>query len=458
MTPSKFVLGIGTGRCGTLSLAELLNNQPSSHVTHEVRPLLPWSSTNREGLVAERINRFRQRQCQLVGDVGSFYLPYVEQFVSLVPDIRIICLRRDCAEVVRSFSEWSDHAHGAPADHWSDSPQPGLTFDPVWSTIFPKYPVNSREEGIRQYWHDYHRQVEILVRKYPSNIRVFEMEDALNTEAGQREMLSFVGVPTREQVLQVGLRTHEMNELVDSTTEALRPGHEAIASESPESCVILMPHNGQIVPGCEESLRVLEQRGYSVRRVPGYSQIDVARNEIASQAILDGFQETIWIDGDIGFHPDAVERLRSHNQSIVCGVYPKTGKRQLAIDVLPGTDKMVFGKNGGLYQIRYAATGFLLVRRQVYLDIQFKLGLPLCDEQFGKDVVPYFMPMARRWRDGHWYLGEDFAFCERAQQAGHQIFADTTIRLWHVGNYPYGWEDAGRDVERFSDYTYHFND
>ena len=28
--------------------------------------------------------------------------------------------------------------------------------------------------------------------------------------------------------------------------------------------------------------------------------------------------------------------------------------------------------------------------------------------------------------------------------------ADTTIRLWHIGNYEYGWEDAGREVNRFA--------
>jgi hypothetical protein len=27
--------------------------------------------------------------------------------------------------------------------------------------------------------------------------------------------------------------------------------------------------------------------------------------------------------------------------------------------------------------------------------------------------------------------------------------------LWHVGPYRYGWEDAGRDAERFGDHTFH---
>jgi len=51
-------------------------------------------------------------------------------------------------------------------------------------------------------------------------------------------------------------------------------------------------------------------------------------------------------------------------------------------------------------------------------------------------------------------LNEDYAFCERARQAGHRIMVDTTVRLWHVGNYRYSWEDAGSDKQRFP--HYHF--
>jgi hypothetical protein len=56
---------------------------------------------------------------------------------------------------------------------------------------------------------------------------------------------------------------------------------------------------------------------------------------------------------------------------------------------------------------------------------------------------------------GHWYLPEDYAFCERARQCGYKIMADTTIRLWHHGSYGYGWEDAGKDKERYE--TFYFN-
>ena len=58
--------------------------------------------------------------------------------------------------------------------------------------------------------------------------------------------------------------------------------------------------------------------------------------------------------------------------------------------------------------------------------------------------------------EGSWYLAEDYAFCARARQCGIAIMADTSIRLWHVGTYRYGWEDAGSDKERFATYNYFF--
>lgn len=57
--------------------------------------------------------------------------------------------------------------------------------------------------------------------------------------------------------------------------------------------------------------------------------------------------------------------------------------------------------------------------------------------------------------DGHWYLGEDFAFFEPLRRCGYAILADTTIRLRHIGSYGYSWEDAGSEFPRYA--TYHFH-
>jgi hypothetical protein len=222
--------------------------------------------------------------------------------------------------------------------------------------------------------------------------------------------------------------------------------------------VVLVPYQSHIVPQCEDSLKVLEQRGYVVRRVRGYAAIDQGRNQMATDALWHGFEETFWIDSDVGFQPDDVERLRRHNVPIACGIYPKKGQRSLAVNVLPGTKELVFGAAGGLVEVQYAATGFLLVRRRVYETIQRKLNLPLCNERFGRPMVPFFEPLTARDGDGWWSLGEDYAFSQRARDCGFSILADTSIRLWHVGNYAYGWEDAGVNRERFGTFRYALTD
>jgi hypothetical protein len=223
-------------------------------------------------------------------------------------------------------------------------------------------------------------------------------------------------------------------------------------------CVILVPVADRIEPECERPLADLAKRGYEVRRMAGHSAIDMARSIMASDALAEGFDELVWIDADIGFSVEAFERLRSHDLPVVCGIYPKKGLRELACHVMPGTKEIVFGEGGGLIPLLYAATGFLYTRRDVYETMRERLSLPLCNARFGRGFYPYFLPMTvedtTNLESGpdHWYLGEDFAFCERARRAGFEIMADTSIRLVHVGRYRFSWEDAGGERPRYANF------
>src|SRR5262245_3459710 len=99
MEDKRLILGIGTGRCGTRSLALLLNRQPGAKITHEDYPLLPWRDP-RPSAIAQRLKKLARRKTPITGDVASFYLPYVEHAVAIAPDIRIVCLERPKEEVV----------------------------------------------------------------------------------------------------------------------------------------------------------------------------------------------------------------------------------------------------------------------------------------------------------------------------------------------------------------------
>ncbi|HEY7154088.1 MAG TPA: hypothetical protein VH575_09050, partial [Gemmataceae bacterium] len=220
-------------------------------------------------------------------------------------------------------------------------------------------------------------------------------------------------------------------------------------------CVILVPVGGAIDSSCEDALRELDRRGYPVWRVQGYAALDTARNQMANDALAQGFDELLWIDADIVFDPDDVEELRQHDLPLVCGLYPKKSCRQFACAFLPQTRQLLFGTRGGVIEILYCGFGFVLTRRELYETMQQQLELPLCNQRFGAPLVPYFTPLVAGEGEQAWLLGEDYSFCERAHRCGFRVLADTTIRLWRVGSYHFGWEDAGRDVERYTDYTFH---
>jgi hypothetical protein len=218
------------------------------------------------------------------------------------------------------------------------------------------------------------------------------------------------------------------------------------------SLVVLVPVATTVEPECEASLHRLRAQGAKVRVFRGASAIDQIRSMMAHDALREGFTKLMWIDADIAFDPPDVDRLVAHDKPIACGLYPKKGGRALASHVLPGTKELVFGRDGGLVEILYAAAGFTLVDASVYATMREKLALPTCNEQFGAPFVPYYQPMVKEMPDGPWYLAEDYAFSERARQVGFPVFADTTIRLRHIGRYAYQWEDAGAELNRHASF------
>ena len=220
------------------------------------------------------------------------------------------------------------------------------------------------------------------------------------------------------------------------------------------SLVVIVPTYGGLDPDCDKALRELEAARTTVWRIGGHAAIDQARSQLATDALAQGFDEILWIDADIVFDPLDVERLRAHDVPLIAGVYPKKGTRALALHIEKGTEAMTLGEGGGVVPVRYAGTGFMLTRRALYEAIA--KDLPVCNQRFGKPIVPYFLPMIIEDELGPWYLGEDYAFCERARRLGVPVLVDTRPRLYHAGRYAYGWEDAGADRPSYKSYRYSF--
>lgn len=228
---------------------------------------------------------------------------------------------------------------------------------------------------------------------------------------------------------------------------------EGIKNAANDSCIILVPARELIERPCEKALSTLEERGFEVRRVFGQSVISWARSRMATQALSDGFDELMWIDADIVFNPDDVQRLRSHNLPIVGGVYPKKGGGNFAWRLSSGKHEILLGKGGGVIPVIYIGTGFLYTQRIVYEKIAEHFKLPQCLN----NIVPYFdLTSAKLPSGGMIHLTDDYSFCERASQCGFKIMADAYIRLEHIGKYIYSWEDVVAR-ERVQSFRLHIN-
>lgn len=208
----------------------------------------------------------------------------------------------------------------------------------------------------------------------------------------------------------------------------------------PSKCCILVPSRDGIDPLCEAALSELRRRGYHLSIMRGVTSIDQIRSQMATDALKNGYQELFWIDDDIAFNPDDVDLLRSSGLAFVGGVYPKKGDPQLAVRWKEGTSSVVLGEGGGLTEVRYAGTGFLLTRASVYLALVERGVVPVTG-QFGRAMMPYFQPKIVHDDGVGRYLAEDWSFCHRAAEAGIKVWVDTRPRLMHIGRYAYSWED-----------------
>jgi hypothetical protein len=165
----------------------------------------------------------------------------------------------------------------------------------------------------------------------------------------------------------------------------------------------------------------------------------------------------LFVDADIGFTPDQVFRLIESGADVVAGIYPikrvnwDKAKRAIetrgpnvpaaALDyVLEIDDPDHVAVVNGFTRVRYAGTGFLMIRRHVfekmcahpaYAPLQFFREHSLDALAGSPNRFALFECMIDP--SSGTYLSEDFAFCKRWTDIGGEIWADLHSHLDHVG-------------------------
>jgi len=187
----------------------------------------------------------------------------------------------------------------------------------------------------------------------------------------------------------------------------------------------------------------------------GDALITRARASLVAQ-FLDDPDSThlLFIDADIGFEPAQVLRLLECGAEMCAAVYPikRIDWDRVAAIVAAGRpdpgaaalryvfeveDGAAVAARGGFVKVRYAGTGFLMIRRAAiermcahYRELRYGRDHSLEVASASANRFALFDPMID---EAGTYLSEDFSFCRRWTAIGGDIWADLASRLDHVG-------------------------
>jgi len=164
----------------------------------------------------------------------------------------------------------------------------------------------------------------------------------------------------------------------------------------------------------------------------------------------------LFVDSDIGFETEQVFRFLDFGEGVTAGVYPTkrvdwervsilASKGRKPLDSTSLSYVMEFenpekiAARGGFAKVKYAGTGFLMIRRDVlvkmvahYADLKYTRQNQSDDPLKGSPNRCALFNCMIDSATGT-FLSEDYSFCRRWIDMGGEIWADLESRLTHVG-------------------------
>jgi len=155
--------------------------------------------------------------------------------------------------------------------------------------------------------------------------------------------------------------------------------------------------------------------------------IHYARNKAVWQAVNQKATHLMFIDSDMAFPTNGIEKLLSRNLDIVGGLY--FGRivpfpvAKVKHPKLNGLTNPLSIPNKDLLEVLAVGTGFMLINMDVFKKMDAPFFFHAIPEDFGMDAQPF----------PHNEIGEDVAFCLKARSYGYKVWIDSTIPLTHIG-------------------------
>ncbi len=196
-------------------------------------------------------------------------------------------------------------------------------------------------------------------------------------------------------------------------------------------------YGGQITEVCFSSylqwtiLAMQNGLDFQLDTLSNESNVNRARNSCAAKFLAGDATHLMFVDADIQFRAEDINKLVSHDKEIVGGIYPqKTLPPKMVVNTLDNGKR-----EGDLVEVGTLGTGFMLIKRVVF-QAMIEEGAQKYTDAIGLSSVEndnqYDFFNCTIDSNGR-YLTEDWSFCRRWRQIGGQIWADITIPLVHVG-------------------------
>lgn len=149
-----------------------------------------------------------------------------------------------------------------------------------------------------------------------------------------------------------------------------------------------------------------------------------ARQDLAKRAINKEFDRILWLDSDMTFKPDLLERLSAdmdQGREFVSGLYftRKNPVTPCVYDVVEPRKR----KSGEIYP---AVKSFEEIPEDIFEIKGCGFGAVMMTTALYRRCgdLPFFP------REG---FGEDLSFCRRAREAGYKLYCDPTVKAGHIG-------------------------
>jgi hypothetical protein len=179
----------------------------------------------------------------------------------------------------------------------------------------------------------------------------------------------------------------------------------------------------------------------------GESPVGRSRNSLTAEFLKTDCTDLLFIDSDLIFSAEQIERIVLHEEDVVGGLYQMKCEGQPRI-CWNHKEGVTTPNEKGLMEVCYIGTGFLRVRRRVFERMVAEFG-----EDIWYDTDNAQIKRERQydfWRMGVYkykngdrrWLSEDWWFCQKCQDLGIPVYADCSILARHSGNaiYPLSYQ------------------